>query len=681
MDFYLFVFSFASFLRLALAGIATSASAYGDILLNETDTAILLSNDVISFGLLKTNSSIQNLTYENVSLLGTVDGLTGQAYTDFPSNTFTTTGNSSYEIITGPDWAGVIFTDNDTFGSTVQRSWFLHASEPGIHSFVRLAYYNDTVTNKGELGESRTMFRPNGGPWTHIVTKTEQWAPLPGAVAVEDEVVVQDATWYLGFTPDDPYVIAESDYFTKYQFADNQTNNAHGLFGSAPNNTTLGAWWVINQKDTFFGGPLHGDLMVDGIIYNKQSTNHGGATNPNITNGFDRTFGPQFLYFNHGNQSTTLQELLADAEQLADPSWNADFYDEIAPYVRGYASSSIRGTFQANVTLPEGALKPLAVLSANSVEFQNSAANFSSYQYWAPVQGDGSVFIPRVKEGWYRLTVIATGIFGEFTRDDIIVNAGEVTSVDATWIAETAGTELWRIGIPDKTAGKYYVFLISGRVSTNVVSFFLLGEFRNGFERDLTHPNHPAKYRIYWGAWDYPTQFPNGVNFTIGSSDESVNWNYVHWSRFGPTFIRNETITDINEWQINFELKEAPSAGSIATFTMQLAGVETTAGNTDVASGSNPTVPILTYVNNQSKPLNWTIQAYQSSSCGERSAISCHLLRNKLEFTGSWLVEGWNTFVIVLPFDAPVYVQYDALRLELKETSANQRDITYDIEF
>ncbi|KAF5375744.1 hypothetical protein D9757_008986 [Collybiopsis confluens] len=623
------------------------------VTLRETETSILLANGEISFSLLKATSAVQNLTYQGVSLLGPVSGLTGQAVlaVDFPSNTFTTTENSSYEIFTGQDWAGVVFTDNDTTGSTVQRSWFLHASEPGIHSFVRLAYFNDTVTSKGELGESRTMFRPNGGPWTHIITNIEQWAPLPGATTVAEEIVVQDATWYLGQTPSDPYVVEESDYFTKYQFADNQTNKAHGLFGISPDNTTtLGAWWVVNQKDTFFGGPLHTDLMVDGIIYNKQSTNHGGATNPNITNGFDRTFGPQFLYFNHGDKSSTLQELLVDAEKLADPTWNVAFYDEIAQYVHGYAPSSIRGSFHAHVSVPEGALNPLAILSANGVEFQDSAANFSAYQYWAPVEHDGSVDIIRVKEGLYRLTVIATGIFGDYVQDDIVVKAAEKTELDVTWVAESAatGTELWRIGVPDKTSG----------------------EFRNGFERDLTHPNHPAKYRIYWGAWDYPTQFPNGVNFTIGSSDESVDWNYIHWSRFGPTFVRNETVTDVNEWQINFELSETPAADSVATFTMQLAGVETTAGNTDVASGSNPTVPILTFVNSQSQPLNWTIQAYQSSSCGERSAISCHLLRNKWEFPGSWLVEGWNFFKLVLPSNAPVYAQYDALRLELTGTSS-----------
>lgn len=33
-------------------------------------------------------------------------------------------------------------------------------------------------------------------------------------------------------------------------------------------NSTYGAWLVMNTKDTYFGGPLHSDLMVDGIVYN-----------------------------------------------------------------------------------------------------------------------------------------------------------------------------------------------------------------------------------------------------------------------------------------------------------------------------------------------------------------------------------------------------------------------------
>ncbi|KAI0071969.1 galactose mutarotase-like protein [Panus rudis PR-1116 ss-1] len=597
------------------------------VTVSETSDAVTFQNNLLSFRVVKKNGYIQNLTYDGVSLLGGVSGNAGQLYSDFPSNVFSLSVSSLYEVVNGTNWAGIILTDNDTTGGLVQRSWFLRDNEAGLHSFVRLGYHNSSDSiGRGELGEVRTMFRPNSAIWTTLVTNTEQWAPIPSAEAIAKEVQVQDATWYLGNTPDDLYVQLESDYWTKYTFADNQTNKAHGLVGSKPDGTPLAAWWVVNQVDTYFGGPTHVDLMVDGIIYNKYSTNHGGATSPNITNGFDRT---------------TRLDLLSEAESRADITWSADFYDEIAPHVPGYVTSARRGKFQARVVLPKGATKAVAVLSANGVHFQDSAAVPGAYQYWANID-NGLVSLDRVKEGSYRLTIFANGIFGDYTQDNIEIRAGRTTSLNSVvWNAEThaddiTGTELWRIGIPDKTSG----------------------EFRNGWERDPDHPNHPSKYRIYWGAWDFPSQFPGGANFTVGKSNEALDWNYVHWSQFGPTYTRNGTVTDINQWQIHFELSKAPSRNSVATFTIQLAAAKTTSGNTDDPKGAYPNFNLTTIVNDRNSTLNWEIQWFESSSCAERSAISCHLLSRKFEFPGQWLSKGHNKFV---------YVQYDALRLELRD--------------
>jgi hypothetical protein len=33
---------------------------------------------------------------------------------------------------------------------------------------------------------------------------------------------------------------------------------------------------VMNTRDTYFGGPTHSDLTVDGILYNYISSNHHG---------------------------------------------------------------------------------------------------------------------------------------------------------------------------------------------------------------------------------------------------------------------------------------------------------------------------------------------------------------------------------------------------------------------
>lgn len=78
-------------------------------------------------------------------------------------------------------------------------------------------------------------------------------------------------SWYLGKTPNDKYVQQMADYFTKYTFADSwRDHKAHGLYadGSTSNGTNYGAWLVMNTRDTYFGGPLHSDLTVDGITYN-----------------------------------------------------------------------------------------------------------------------------------------------------------------------------------------------------------------------------------------------------------------------------------------------------------------------------------------------------------------------------------------------------------------------------
>jgi rhamnogalacturonan endolyase len=97
---------------------------------------------------------------------------------------------------------------------------------------------------------------------------------------------------------------------------------------------------------------------------------------PNITDGFDRTFGPQYYYFNTGSEYVwkfslisfrlisfyerrpyklfSITNLRTDAEALADPSWNSAFYDSIAQYVTGYIPTTGRGSFKVNCscTLP-----------------------------------------------------------------------------------------------------------------------------------------------------------------------------------------------------------------------------------------------------------------------------------------------------------------------------------------
>jgi len=83
-----------------------------------------------------------------------------------------------------------------------------------------------------------------------------------------------------------------------------------------------------------------------------------------------------------------------------------------------------------------------------------------------------------------------TGVFGDFIQDNVRIIANQTTNMyGLVWIAESAGRELWRIGVSDKSSGESWQWQISSGSDSD--SSFFKGEFRNGYERDESHPNHP----------------------------------------------------------------------------------------------------------------------------------------------------------------------------------------------
>jgi rhamnogalacturonan endolyase len=281
----------------------------------------------------------------------------------------------------------------------------------------------------------------------------------------------------------------------------------------------------------------------------------------------------------------------AEALPFANPEWNADFYDSIAHLVPNYVTTDNRGTLDLQVDLPANAENAIAVLAMNGVWFQDNVFDTDAYQYWGEIDAQGRVTIPRVKADTYRLTVYADGVFGQYTQDDVEIEAGKVHSTTAKWEEESAGTEIFRIGTPDKSSGEY----------------------RHGYAKDPTHPLHPAQYRIYWPVYDFVDDFPEGVDFKVGESDVATDLNYVHWSVFGgySNVLRPEPYYgdgNVNNWTISFDLETSLCNKHQATFTVQLAGAKTAAGNTDVYNASEPYANLPYTVNVNGKDLEpWVI--------------------------------------------------------------------------
>ncbi|KAL4864029.1 hypothetical protein BDV12DRAFT_201531 [Aspergillus spectabilis] len=648
-------------------GLATSSTAL--LTTTENSTHYSIENDHLVIGVAKTNGHVVDIRLDGQDLLGPLNGNSGKGpYLDcscVPSG-FWTPG-SGPQLVNGTDstgtaYVGIIMSDTyEQTNQTLSQYLFLRESETGLHAFSRVTYFNETTPFLRSLGELRTLFRPNTNLWTHFSTSDDNFGPMP--LSSTTKLTVQDATSYLVNATDDPYASQYSDYFTKYTLSEPwRSHDVHGHFSDgsqSEDGSTFGAWLVHNTVETYYGGPLHSDLVVDGIVYNYMVSGHHGAPTPNLTHGFDRTFGPQYYHFNKGTPETSLADLRADAAQYADPEWNTEFYDSIAEYIPNFAPGSARTSFKGKVSLPRGAKNPIIVLSENEQDFQLNVFNTDSLQYWAEIDKSGSFSIPRVVEGTYRVTIYADDIFGWYIQDDVEISHRGSKHYKFTWKEETAGKEIWRIGVPDKSSGEYL----------------------HGYAPDTSKPLKPEQYRIYWGAYDYEADFPNGVNYHVGKSDPAKDLNYIHWAFFPAqgNHLRTENYYDkVNNWTVSFDLSSSQLRNAKkATFTVQIAGTKTANGNSKwtPVPGAYSNLPWTVNVNGKYED-TWSIPYWRSGSCGVRSAVACQNIEHKFVFDVENLRRGRNEFVLSLPFNASsvetallpdaLYVQYDAFRLELK---------------
>jgi rhamnogalacturonan endolyase len=88
-------------------------------------------------------------------------------------------------------------------------------------------------------------------------------------------------------------------------------------------------------------------------------------------------------------------------------------------------------------------------------------------------------------------------VLGEFKKPGIAVPAADRVDLGRLgWRPETYGRTLWQIGTPDRSAGEFHIF------------------------------GGPQGFRKYLTWLEYPYEFPDGVDFTIGRDDIATDWNF-----------------------------------------------------------------------------------------------------------------------------------------------------------
>jgi rhamnogalacturonan endolyase len=269
------------------------------------------------------------------------------------------------------------------------------------------------------------------------------------------------------------------------------------------------------------------------------------------------------------------------------------------------------------------------------IEWQRDA---KFYQFWTRADASGNFEIRNIRPGAYTLHAFGDGVMGEFAMTNVVVAAGETKSLgELVWQPLRFGRTLWEIGIPDRTA------------------------------REFRHGDHFWRWGLYL---QYPQEFPNDVNFIIGQSDWSRDWNYAQppriTSKDSQVVAEDEETTGSDNadsmpvhrtaglepttWRIQFNLTNAPTGK--ATLRLAFAGAR---------DGSKVALDVNDHFVGDTGRL-------PATGVMHRDGIRGYWFERDLTFDAALLHAGTNIFELTSAASNWTQgVLYDCVRLELDE--------------
>ncbi len=397
-----------------------------------------------------------------------------------------------------------------------------------------------------------------------------------------------------------------------------------GCWGFASDRSKVGAWLVFGSHEFFNNGPTADDLTAaSGIIQLLLDMNHYNCTGLAIPHGdaWQKVYGPVLLYCNSSPDGG--DACWADAKhqaQVESAAWPYRWLDNGKLYPQKFNRGTVTGKLVVTDRLIPGVTAANAWVGLHQANPDKGWQMDSEYyQYWVHADSAGNFSIPDVRPGGYTLSAFTRGAIGEFTLKSVTVTAGDNVNLgEVDWNVSHSGASIaWEIGVPDRTAR----------------------EFRHG--DDYFQPY----------LWEkFSGEFANPLEYTVGVSDWSKDWNYVqcgyltgtNWSPW--------------KWRIHFNLTNAPSGGDA---TLTLAYASSYYGRTEI------------YVNNEDKLFKLVRPVIDGGNALIREGIHAKYTVEQVPIPMSLLRSGTNTITLIQGQDrykaAFFHVMYDYLDLELPQ--------------
>jgi rhamnogalacturonan endolyase len=434
-------------------------------------------------------------------------------------------------------------------------------------------------------------------------------------------------------------------YECKYDYsADFGDTDVWGWSSSTDN---VGIWVTAPSKEYYPGGPMKRELMSHGHRYLLNmigGTHFGQGQETEVAAGreWQKNYGPFLLYCNKGasgtpNANIALWEDAKAQAKTEQKAWPYAWFTNSA-----YVKASGRGTVTGKLFIKDTgnptassadtwvgvAIPPEG--TSNVTQFQRWSTN---YQFWVKTDANGNFSIPDVLPGIYSLFAFGPGAIGQLSLANYAtVNAGATTALGKViWEPKRVAPTIWEIGKADRNAM----------------------EFKHGNDWWISNTYPDARWGIFM---NYPEEFPNDVNFTIGKSNIASDWNYVHY------WEKKARPDSSPAWKVNFNLATAPE-GSKASVYVALAEVN---GATLILSvnGENVTVP--------KSGLSFTDSSNAMIRKGTHGAFN----EVRFDFPASKLKAGANQISFTLRLTGggtSGNVMYDYVRLEAEGTTLSTK--------
>lgn len=629
------------------SGISTSGSIQAsgpNVTVTDNGPTVVLNNGIVSVTIVKSSARITNLTYKGTNMLkGGYKG--GKIYWSWNMPDYQNPVGCTYTLTADPhsnngDYAEVKLHmswngSSSTAAMDVDIYYSLPRGAHGIYASAMLSHPASYPANPG--GEFRMA---------SYVGSSFDWLSVD---SLRNRRMATEYDWQNGTVPSGAPKevrllhtgIYANHYECKYDYsADFGKLN---VWGWSSTTRDVGIWITAPSKEYYNGGPMKREL-----------TGHVGPTLLNMLNGqhygmgddgaiaagesWRKIYGPFLIYCNSvpSGTSNAPYALWAAAKSQAkkeQAAWPYTWYTN--PY---YVKQSGRGTITGRLVIDDptvhspssanmwvgAAIQPKSVSGIK--DFQLWSKN---YQFWVKTDADGNFTIPHVLPGTYNLYAFGPGAAGQMTKAAYAkVTPGNTTSLgDVVWKPERMAPTVWKIGIPDRTAS----------------------EFRHG-KNWWTSNVYPD---THWGKFmDYPSEFPNGVNFTIGKSSPATDWNFVQ-------YYNRSVQAAAPEWKVNFTLTKDPPPDSTAALYVAYAANFSDASIIKV-NGTNITNP------------STGIYPPNPSDAMIRKGIHGAFGDHRFTFPASLLHAGDNQIILTLRITGNnLYgeIMYDYVRLEAWGTS------------